>query len=535
MKTKTLFLILSLLWLTQLAFAQGIINSGAIISPSGTGSYWKLYGGAFTLTSRTADRTTFDNLAIASGASLNIDSRSFATVTGALTNNAGTFGLVMKSDVNGTGSLLHNTTDVDATIERYITGTSGSTTSMVYHLVSVPLTGNQLTGVFLHSYLSTYEESTGNWIAWNTPTTNPLPCGQGYLIYYTQPSVTYTMSGKLNNGAYTPTPLTYTDATHGYNLVPNPYPSAIDWDVATGSGWTKTNIYNAIYIWNSALSTSNYGSYVDGVSTNGVSNIIPEGQAFFVCASAATPVLSMDNRVRKHDNSRTFMKSGDAVPNVLHLSAAANGVTDEIAIRFSPEATTGFDGEYDASKMAGFPDKPMLSAMPAENLWLSICSLPTSSDATVVPLQFTMDTTLPVTLTASGFETFDPAVSIKLEDVSMNITTDLRLMPSYTFYHAVTDLPGRFKLHFGGITGIQDQPVTVPTEVHVNGNDIFIKYDATTARYQGSVYDIQGRMLRSFALSGAGYDRFTLNAGPGIYFVRLNLPSGANTTKIVIL
>ena len=55
------------------------------------------------------------------------------------------------------------------------------------------------------------------------------------------------------------------------NLVGNPYPSAIDWDAS--SGWTKTNIDNAIYFFK-ASGTDQYGgtysSYVNGVSSDGI-------------------------------------------------------------------------------------------------------------------------------------------------------------------------------------------------------------------------------------------------------------------------
>ena len=44
--------------------------------------------------------------------------------------------------------------------------------------------------------------------------------------------------------------------TKGFNLVSNPYPSPINWDVATG--WTKTKIDNAIYYFDAGI-TDQYG------------------------------------------------------------------------------------------------------------------------------------------------------------------------------------------------------------------------------------------------------------------------------------
>lgn len=67
----------------------------------------------------------------------------------------------------------------------------------------------------------------------------------------------------------------------GWNLLNNPYCSAIDWD---SPSWTKTNVDNAIYVYDRI--NDYYASYVGpigmlpGVGTNGGTNIIASSQAF---------------------------------------------------------------------------------------------------------------------------------------------------------------------------------------------------------------------------------------------------------------
>ncbi len=142
-----------------------------------------------------------------------------------------------------------------------------------------------------------------------TSTTTPLPVDQGYLIYYPGENTTFSFAGKANNGAFAAA-VSYPAAGNNYNLVPNPYPSAIDWDAAA---WTKTNMHAAIYMYNTASSgTGNvvWASYVagsSGVGVNDGTNIIPAGQAFFVQSNAADPVLSMTNDVRVH-SAQNFYK-----------------------------------------------------------------------------------------------------------------------------------------------------------------------------------------------------------------------------------
>ena len=88
-----------------------------------------------------------------------------------------------------------------------------------------------------------------------------------------------------------------------FNLVPNPYPSAIDWGAA--SGWIKTNVGGVCYIWSAG------GNYI---SLSGTS-YIPVGQAFIVMTSAAAPALSMNNNVCVH-NAQAFYKSAETTNNL---------------------------------------------------------------------------------------------------------------------------------------------------------------------------------------------------------------------------
>ena len=174
-----------------------------------------------------------------------------------------------------------------------------------------------------------------------TSTTNPLTVTRGYMIYYPAGSnTTYSFTGPMNNGSLTATTSYTTTAgavNKGFNLVPNPYPSAIDWEA---SAWTKTNIDNAIYVWNSGVSTTNYASYINGSSTNGGSRYIAPGQSFFVHANALSPALTMDNNVRLH-NSVSFLKNDSILPDLLKIHADAVGASDEIVVRFADGATAG--------------------------------------------------------------------------------------------------------------------------------------------------------------------------------------------------
>ena len=122
-----------------------------------------------------------------------------------------------------------------------------------------------------------------------------MTVGSGYLVAYPA-DLTKAFTGALNDGAISPA-LTYTLAgSSGWNLVGNPYPSAIDWDMVS----SMTGLDNAVYVWDNA--NQNYKEWVAGVGdlTDG---IIPAMQGFFVKANAASPTLTFQNSQRVHSGS----------------------------------------------------------------------------------------------------------------------------------------------------------------------------------------------------------------------------------------
>jgi hypothetical protein len=277
------------------------------------------------------------------------------------------------------------------------------------------------------------------------------------MIYYPQASTTYDFAGPMNNGLFIP--LTNFTTDNGFNLVPNPYPSAIDWDVPLGDGWTKTGIDDAVYIWPSGAgagaNATNYASYVGGVGTNGGSRYIASGQSFFIHANSVDPELNMDNRVRLH-NPVAFLKETESISNLLRISCTVNGSTDETVVRFTEETTNGFDGYQDAYKMQGGADAPRLFSIASDQSDLSINSLPFSTEPVIVPVKFSLSSSGEVTITANGMESFNANSSIYLEDLVSGSMVNLREQPVYTFSYQEGSTTDRFKLHFGGPIEIEE-------------------------------------------------------------------------------
>ncbi|HRG11034.1 MAG TPA: hypothetical protein PLJ08_20850, partial [Cyclobacteriaceae bacterium] len=192
----------------------------------------------------------------------------------------------------------------------------------------------------------------------NTETLTP---GRGYTIFVranvppvsTSGSALWEVRAPINRGTVNFNSLvSFTSsgvlANDGWNLVGNPYPSTIDWDAATG--WTRTNVTNAIYLRDNGQVSPVYATYVGGVGTNGGSRYIPMGQAFFIKSNGGAINFQSNENVKVAGTQGTFIREG-AVSDVIRIALKKDNLKDETVIRFSAEATDGYDQNLDAYKL----------------------------------------------------------------------------------------------------------------------------------------------------------------------------------------
>jgi sugar lactone lactonase YvrE len=160
---------------------------------------------------------------------------------------------------------------------------------------------------------------------------------------YTPNAVTLSMNGSLRQGDFNQN-LSFTSLAKGWNLISNPYASNIDW-----SNVGKTNVNNSIYIY--SPSTSNYASWVNGSSTNGGSNIIELGSAFFVRTNAVSPQLIWHETDKTSNTQPNSMLRTNTIHNrfKLQLKNSTTNASDDVIVRFGDDpATDSFDSNYDA-------------------------------------------------------------------------------------------------------------------------------------------------------------------------------------------
>lgn len=512
------------------------ISSAANSTFTGSGNWtaserWDNFPGTYTKhvtiagSANLNSNVSLENLNINNSHSLTVLPTQQLTVTGTLTNNAGNTGLVIKSDATGTGSLLHNSNNVPATVERFITGNTILQNTYDYHLVSVPLNAAVTAAQFLGSYLYRFDVASQNWASLGTSLSTPLPNDQGYMIFYPNTSTTYSFTGQLNNGSFTAaTPIIAADH---FALVPNPYPSAIDWDAA--SGWTKTNIRNAIWIWNPV--TDQYAAYGAEAGVNGATRYIPAGQAFFVKSNAASPVLSMNNNVRVH-NSQAFFKSGEQMPDLLRIHALGNSRTDEIVLRLRQGSSLDLDA-FDVDKLMGAAIAPQLYTTTPDGRELAINSIAAEDVPASIPMGFSMQASGQVSLNFEGIDTFAPSLAIMLEDLLTGNIINLRENPAYSFEHSIANPAARFMLHLTSITALRDDGLSA-ARIWYDGRDICLALpDDDNRPLTIEVFDPLGRMLASYRENSRPFMRLQAPA-TGVMLVRISSDKASYSSKVFI-
>jgi hypothetical protein len=464
-------------------------------------------------------------LDIAPGGSLTINALGKFEVIGDLRSE--TSGLTIKSDVTGTGSLLHDATNVNATIERYITG-STTLTSKSYHTVSIPLTqdAGPVSGLFLGSYLYEFDAINQEWDALGTPTNTPLSVDKGYLIFYPDASITYSFAGPMNNGVFDAPSMPTTAEDH--HFIPNPYPSAIDWDAS--QGWNKTNLYDAVWIWSaSAGNWAAYGTQTGG--TNGASQYIPVGQGFLVQANTTgSPALSMNNNVRVH-NDQAFLKNKADDSDILRVRSKTADYSDEILLTFKEYASNNFEGQFDVGKMYGLGDSPQLYSYSADNYKLSINAMEEIQEDITIQLGFEIATSGEVTLEFPTIETFEPETSVILMDQLTGANIDVRANSEYTFISQPEDDADRFKLQFKNATSIAEVN-THDLTAYFSGQTLYFNLDGFTGSSFVQLYNTSGQIVFASEVNASQNNIQIGDLSTGIYLVRLTNDQHVYSTKV---
>ena len=457
-----------------------------------------------------------NDIMINGSALLTINGSGALTVSGTLTNSAGNGGLVI---ADGGSLKTEGTVSGGATVSRTISGPA-------WHQMSAPVTGQNIFTGYTDMYA--WDEVNYQWLNHNAgtfPDATYLP-GKGYLVSWAA-GATKDFAGTLNSGDYATgtgsiPALTYTSGKgNGFNLMGNPYPSALSGTIDT---WTKTNVDNSIWVYDN-------GSYLTWNGSTGTltEGIIPAMQGFWVKANATGPSMTIPNTARTH-STQSYYKSAKALQDMILLSVEGNGYKDGIVVNFNDEATEGYDGTYDVLKMYGDAAAPQFFCQAADKE-LSIDVLPYSRTRTIpLGLKVGYDNTYTLRVKEN---TFYPSVSIVLEDLKTGQSIDLQTHPEYTFNALTSDNASRFKLHFGGALGVDDPKTTEALSIYANDNQLCLAVNAALAG-DVYVYNMVGQLLLQQKLENSALTRIAITGPSGYYLVKVVTGQKTFTGKVFI-
>lgn len=407
-----------------------------------------------------------------------------------------------------------------------------------------------------------------------------IPVGQGFRVYLMEdddPRIRGVQGGwpkRLEapdtlNGGTVSLPVSYTNGPdpddNGFNLVGNPFPISIDWE---GPGWTKTNMNDAIYIWdpNANGGTGAYKQRVAGVGDP--INVIAPFQGFWVQANAPDPVLEVSEDAMVDGGS--FLKEpGELNGKIaeLTLKISTGLFEDRMYLAFRPEGKVDHD-PYDALQLESLSDRylELYSHTTKEETPLAIQTLPLDLNR-IIELPVGINTSEPgeALLEWQNPEKLPDNWHLSLKDTRTGRIVILNESGSYGFIlngvpqaskakgmkaklAPVNHKQTWFLLQINpGLGGFDDQSnIPLTTELAQNYPNPFnpqtsIRYGVPNkAMVQLTVFDILGRKVATLVNQERlpGYYEADFDArrlASGLYIYRLHVGGNVLTRKMMLI
>ncbi len=536
----------------DLSIAGTISNTGTFTASSGT---VEMTGSsAQSIPAGTLATKSIKNLVLNNAAGVTLGDT--LRLTGILKAVSGTFNtgnyLTLVSNASGTalidGSGAGSVTG-NVTMQRYLPSGFG------YKYISSPfaaahvgqLSGQlSLTASFPTFYKYDENLTSSGWVNY-TDTTGVLSPFSGYAANFGSAAAQKTvyLTGVVNNGARSTTLYNHNRTyTQGFNLVGNPYPSPIDWNAA--SGWTRTNVDNAVYYFNAGTTnqyTGTYSSYINGVSSDGVaSNIIPSMQGFFVHITNGTyPVtgtLSINNNARVSNLTAAYHRgTGAGDRPLVRLSAGfedQNIASDPVVVYFDDNATALYDRDVDALKMMNTDERvPNLYALSADGYNLSIDAMPDPGDsAVIVPLVVDAPHDGQVTFKVSDIQQMHAGMHIYFTDARAANTQELQIGGQYRIQLEKGTYQNRFYLGLGRNASVMQPLSSNDLTAYYSGNSVFVY--ALSGKGTVLITNALGQIVKSEEVIGMGYHEIGVDVSSGVYLVTLSGEFGKKSKKVII-
>lgn len=350
-----------------------------------------------------------------------------------------------------------------------------------------------------------------NWVIENQ--NNVMTPGKGYAIrapqgYTSTPQVfSGQFVGTPNNGNVSANVVAFNPMLLNYNLLANPYPSAIN--VVT---LIDNSNLGTLYFWthNSAIASNVFTSddYAIRTRTTGTAAVtggtapgiyVAAGQAFFASAGTTT-TINFTNAMRVAGNNSQFYRSAQDLPlnYYVHLNMTNTlGAFKQIAFGYQEDATNDYDFGSDALASTEGAIR-FYSLIPSLSFGFGIQAraYPWSIND-VIPLGYTTTQAGTFDIAIDHFDTFFADKDIFLEDTSNGTFHNLK-NSAFSFSTAVGTFDTRFKIHYQDTSLSNDDFAGNENSVYVFKENNQPKIVSTKSNISNViVYDTLGRIVFS--------------------------------------
>ncbi len=375
----------------------------------------------------------------------------------------------------------------------------------------------------------------------------------------------FSFEGTFNTGIIT-TPLYYNgdNGDKDWNLIGNPYPSAISADAFFAENTGKVG--EAIYLWSHAstadadgsgnsiynFTTDDYAIINSGSGeVAGGKNIIPNryipsGQGFFIQALANDNVV-YNNSMRQADatSNDQFFRNQETFNKLWINLTSDNGIFNQLLVAYVDDATDGNDGlAYDTQRNLSSDVAAIIYTTISDDLSAKYAIQGKASSSInaneSIPLGFYTSIndatiyTFSIGKIQGEFLTESP---VYLVDNIMNITHDLK-QSDYNFTSTTGEFNERFTITFDVNTlqtnnfNPNSQNVTV---IYNQPNTITFKTNSNKTIKAISIFDMNGKVIKKVFGTNNTKSIKTNGFSKGAYVAAITLNSNVVVTKKIII
>jgi len=457
-----------------------------------------------------------NNLTVNSGASLTVNSGGSLITNGTITNN-GT--ITMHKALSGSNAWQMISGPAEADISD-----NGLN----------PAVGND-------DFYAWHEAPPGTWVNYhntsgdlNFPTVNGgdnFVSGKGYLVSYQDATVNKSITGTPNTGNQSfmlenANGAKAWEYTAGWNLLGNPYPSYIDWNLVDHD--VETSKFQDVYAYwynPNKEGGANY-EYINGSSEKAY---IAPFQGFFVLAKTESDDqnFTFTNAMRRHFESG-FGKTNDNEGLCLRLGNET--FYDETSIIQQNESQHSRD-RLDALKMYSFnPEVPQLYSLSADDVPLAINSIPTAETGSPVALGALLPAEGDYTISLLQNDESLTASGLFLEDRLLGVFHKLSEQP-YDFTASAGEIIDRFYIHFG-MVDLPENSFASNVLIWQQGELLLVSGTDDFTDLQ--LFDVHGKLLGHKKLYPASQHQLAAPKTAGVYVVRLFNAKQMITQKVIV-